>query len=211
MGEEDEESHREGVTAGARVRSGWADGIINFRGGRLSPGDHRNPGIAMKLATALAAIAAAAPFAALAQVVYPAPPAVVYDMPRDLYQDCAARQDALAQRRANLEQTRVALDRENDRLTRQSQRLADELRLLDNRDVSAVNRYNARQQAYTERVADHNQRAAQMNQEAADTNADIQFMLNDCVPRGFVWRDRDWWERDRMYWTPGYWDRYRLR
>ena len=47
--------------------------------------------------------------------------------------------------------------------------------------------------------------------QAADTNADIQFMLNDCVPRGFVWRDRDWWERDRMYYTPGYWDRYRLR
>jgi hypothetical protein len=31
-------------------------------------------------------------------------------------------------------------------------------------------------------------------------------MMQDCVARGFTWRDRDAWERDRAGW-----EHYRLR
>lgn len=159
----------------------------------------------MKLARGIAAFAAAAPLAVLAQVVYPAP-APDY-MPRELYAGCAARQDILSQRRFDLERQRADLERENQHLTHEQRRLADELRNLNSRDAAAVDAYNARQQRYNQQVDDHNRRAAEMNDVAANTNADIQYLLNDCVPRGFVWRDRGYWERHGYTYD----DRYRLR
>jgi phage-related minor tail protein len=215
MGEEEQESH--GRDAPERVESDRARGLW-FGMGRwnhqLSPGRGVPPYTsafqepAMKLARGIAALAAAAPIAVLAQVVYPAPRVVTAPdyMPRELWANCSERQDVLAQRRADLERQRANLDRENEQLSRQGRRLADELRNLNARDAAAVDAYNARQSRYNQRVEDHNRRAADMNDAAASTNIDVQYLLNDCVPRGFVWRDRDWWERDAYYS-----DRYRLR
>jgi len=196
-----------------RARGGpFAMGRWNHQ---LSPGrgvPHLHPAFqetAMKLARGIAALAAAAPLAVLAQVVYPAPrvlPAPDY-MPRELYASCSERQDILSQRRFDLERQRADLERENQRLAHEQRRLADELRNLNSRDVAAVDAYNARQQRYNQKVEDHNRRAADMNDAAANTNADIQYLLNDCVPRGFVWRDRDYWERHGYTYD----ERYRLR
>lgn len=161
----------------------------------------------MRLTPALAVLAAA-PLAVLAQTVYPprVVPAPEY-MPRDLFASCSERQDVLSQRRFDLERQRADLERENQTLSHEQRRLAEELRNLDSRSVAAVDGYNARQQRYNQQVEDHNRRAADMNEAAASTNVDVQYLLNDCVPRGFVWRDRGYWER-RGY---VYDDRYRLR
>jgi seryl-tRNA synthetase len=163
----------------------------------------------MNLVRGIAALAAAAPIAVLAQVVYPAPRVVQAPdyMPRDLWASCSERQDALSQRRFDLERQRADLERENEHLAHVQRRLADELRNLNSRDVSAVDAYNARQSRYNQQVDDHNRRAAEMNQAADATNVDVQYMLNDCVPRGFAWRDRGYWERHGYTYD----DRYRLR
>src|SRR3954462_6563732 len=174
-----------------------------FARGGCPPGIADLRGTAMKLVTGIAALAAAAPLAVLAQVVYQESPRVLPApdyMPPGLYDSCVQRQDTLARRRADLEQRRASLDAENERITREGHRLAGELRSLNAQDVAAVNAYNERQQRFNQWVNDHNRRAADMNDAAASMNTDAQYMLNDCVPRGFVWRDRDWWERDRTYW-----------
>jgi seryl-tRNA synthetase len=162
----------------------------------------------MKLARAIVVAAAAAPLAVLAQTAYPPRVVTAPDyMPHELYASCSERQDILSQRRFDLERQRADLERENQHLAHEQHRLAEELRNLNSRDVAAVDSYNARQQRYNQQVDDHNRRAAEMNDAAANTNADVQYLLNDCVPRGFAWRDRGYWER-RGY---VYDERYRLR
>lgn len=143
----------------------------------------------MKTITTLAAIIAALPAAALAQVSYSQARIAADPLVRDNYRTCVARQDSLADRKDFLDNEKREIDAAGADIAREAEWLGVELPRLQTADAAAVAAYNARSAEHNRRVAGHNRRVADMNAAAANYNGDSADMVAYCNLRTYRWRD----------------------
>jgi hypothetical protein len=142
----------------------------------------------MKTMISMAALLAALPAAALAQVSYSQARIADPAWPGD-YRACVERSDTLADRKAFLDREKYDIDDAAADIAREAERLRFELQRLPASDAAAVADYNVRSADHNRRVAAHNRRVADMNAAAALHNGDSADMLAYCNLRTYRWRE----------------------